>query len=377
MHYNGIVIKRKFLIVFGIFAVIAFSLASFSLNVFATDIDTTTTPTPAKDKESSHITETMFFGNMKDDGSACGVFSILNLVVDIFSIGVTILALIGVNIVGIKYLTAGGNTAQTEKAKHRMFQIVIGIVVYAALYVGVQWLMPGGKLDFGKRCTTVSQEELAKIKEKEKAEAEAQRKKNEEDAAKMWARRKEAAAGKGGTTLKNCMKNAAPAVRDKICKIQKPAERIAATAKLLAGSSGSPTQAYKDAMSQTHGNSEGECESTGESCNTFVATTLLASGVDPNVPRGDSNSGNNTRVLYDYFLSSSKWKKISNDPYASREGDVVIKPRPSGHVTLTVKDGSGNLVTAHASLCGFYPIIGGSIYTGYSGTPTVFRYVGD
>ena len=137
----------------------------------------------AADTESSHITETVLLGNLKDDGSACGVFTILNIAVDIFSAGVAILALIGITIVGVNYLTAGGNEEQTRKAKHRMFQIVIGITAYALLYAGVQWLIPGGKLDFSQRCVTVSDSELAKIKEKEQSEKEAQRKKNEEAAA--------------------------------------------------------------------------------------------------------------------------------------------------------------------------------------------------
>ena len=127
-------------------------------------------PTFATDTESSHITETALLGNLKDDGSACGVFTILNMVVDIFSIGVGILAAIGITIVGIKYQTAGGNEEQTRKAKHRMLQIVIGIAAYALIYAGAQFLLPGGKLDFTKRCETISDEELARIKAEEKAE---------------------------------------------------------------------------------------------------------------------------------------------------------------------------------------------------------------
>ena len=144
-------------------------------------------PAFATDTESSHITETVFFGNLKDDGSACGVFTVLHTVVDIFSVGVGILAVIGITIVGTKYLTAGGNEEQTRKAKHRMLQIIIGIVVYAVLYLGVQWLVPGGKLDFGERCTTISDEELAQIKAKERAEREEQRRRNEEEAAEIIA----------------------------------------------------------------------------------------------------------------------------------------------------------------------------------------------
>ena len=153
------------------------SLLILSLTIFQ--------PTFAIDSGSNHVTETVYFGNLKDDGSACGVFTFLNFVVDIFSIGVGILALIGITIVGIKYLTATGNAEKTKKARHRLFQIIIGIVAYALLYTGVQWLMPGGKLDFTEKCATMSNEELSKIKEEERRkeleERENQRKKEEEN----------------------------------------------------------------------------------------------------------------------------------------------------------------------------------------------------
>ena len=44
--------------------------------------------------------------------------------------------------VGIQYLTAGGNEEQTRKAKRRMLEIVIGIVAYVILYAGLRWLLP-------------------------------------------------------------------------------------------------------------------------------------------------------------------------------------------------------------------------------------------
>lgn len=135
-------------------------------------------PSFATNTESGRVAETTFFGNIEDDGSGCGVFTILNLIVDIFSIGIVILAVIGVTIVGIKYLTASGNEEQTRKAKTQMFQIVIGLVTYAVLYIGVQWLTPGGKLDYGHRCATISDEELAQAKEKENAEREARNQSN-------------------------------------------------------------------------------------------------------------------------------------------------------------------------------------------------------
>ncbi len=93
---------------------------------------------------SDGIVETNFFGNIEDDNEGCGVFMIINSVIDILSMGVAILGVIGVVIVGTTYLTAGGNEDKTRKAKHRMFEIVIGLAVYAILYAGVQWLLPGG-----------------------------------------------------------------------------------------------------------------------------------------------------------------------------------------------------------------------------------------
>ena len=120
-----------------VFAIIVFAFAIilpllFQQNVFA---------------DSSNIVETNFFGNIKDDDNGCGVYTILNLVIDILSIGIGLLAIIGVTIVGIQYLTAKDSTEQTKKAKNRMLEIVIGLIAYAVLYAGVQFLLPGGLLN--------------------------------------------------------------------------------------------------------------------------------------------------------------------------------------------------------------------------------------
>lgn len=74
-----------------------------------------------------------------DDGVVC----ILNLVVDILSIGVGILGVLGITIVGIQYLTAGGDEGKTRKAKQRMFEIVIGLVAYVVLFAILKWILPG------------------------------------------------------------------------------------------------------------------------------------------------------------------------------------------------------------------------------------------
>lgn len=79
-----------------------------------------------------------------DEGNGESVINLLFLVVDIMTIGIGILGVVGILIVGIQYLTAGGNEEKTRKAKRRMFEIVLGLVVYALIYIGVRWLLPGG-----------------------------------------------------------------------------------------------------------------------------------------------------------------------------------------------------------------------------------------
>ena len=82
-------------------------------------------------------------GQVCDNGNGDSVIHILDLVVDIMTIGIGILGVIGITVVGIQYLTAGGNEEKTRKAKRRMFEIVIGLVAYVLIYAFLKWLMPG------------------------------------------------------------------------------------------------------------------------------------------------------------------------------------------------------------------------------------------
>ena len=72
-----------------------------------------------------------------------GVEHVLKLVIDILSIGVGVLGVVGISIVGIQYLTAGGNEDKTRKAKRRLFEIIIGLIVYAMFYAVLNWLNVG------------------------------------------------------------------------------------------------------------------------------------------------------------------------------------------------------------------------------------------
>lgn len=75
-----------------------------------------------------------------DDGEGGSITHILYLVVDIMTIGIGILGVIGISIVGVQYLTAGGNEEKTRKAKRRMFEIILGLVAYAVIYALLKFL---------------------------------------------------------------------------------------------------------------------------------------------------------------------------------------------------------------------------------------------
>ena len=77
-----------------------------------------------------------------DDGNGSSVLNLLTTIVDIMAVGIGILGVIGITIVGIQYLTAGGSEEKTRKAKRRMFEIVIGLVAYVLIYALLKWLMP-------------------------------------------------------------------------------------------------------------------------------------------------------------------------------------------------------------------------------------------
>ena len=119
---------------------------------------------------SDGIVETNFWGAIQDNGTGCGVYLVLNLIIDILTFGVAIAAVIGVSISGITYLTAKDNEQQTIKAKRRIYEIVIGLVAYAVLFAALSFLLPGGRLNSSNECKKISNEELVAIKEKEKKE---------------------------------------------------------------------------------------------------------------------------------------------------------------------------------------------------------------
>ena len=81
-----------------------------------------------------------------DNGQGSSVTDTLTLVLDILTGLVGIVAVIGITVVGIQYLTAGGSEEKTRKSKRRLFEIVLGVVAYVAIYILLKWLLPGWNL---------------------------------------------------------------------------------------------------------------------------------------------------------------------------------------------------------------------------------------
>ena len=79
-----------------------------------------------------------------EGGGDAGIWSMLSLVINIFTAGVGILAVTGIVLFGIQYITSAGDTAKAAKAKRRLIEIVIGLAAYFTLWGIFQWLVPGG-----------------------------------------------------------------------------------------------------------------------------------------------------------------------------------------------------------------------------------------
>ena len=118
-------------------------MKKFILGILAIVMGIALIPAPVF-ADDNNCVETSIIGNGEvcDDGDGGSVIDILVLIVDIMTIGIGILGVIGITIVGIQYLTAGGSEEKTRKSKQRMFEIVIGLVVYVIIYALLRWLLP-------------------------------------------------------------------------------------------------------------------------------------------------------------------------------------------------------------------------------------------
>lgn len=101
-------------------------------------------PAPAFAAEKNdHCVKTIILGDEEVcDKEGDSLFALLRLIIDIMTIGVGILGVIGISVTGVQYLTAGAREDKAQKAKRRMFEIIIGLAVYAIFFLLMRWVFP-------------------------------------------------------------------------------------------------------------------------------------------------------------------------------------------------------------------------------------------
>jgi hypothetical protein len=73
-----------------------------------------------------------------------GLWGLLILAINILSTGVGVAAIGGIIWGGFMYLTASDSAEQLRKAKMILWNTTIGLIVYAAMYSLLNFLIPGG-----------------------------------------------------------------------------------------------------------------------------------------------------------------------------------------------------------------------------------------
>ena len=124
-----------------------------------------TTPRPerqqAPEPDYDGTIETTLYGTLQDDSEGCGIFMILNLIVEILTWGIGILTLIGLLVSGIMYMSAKGDPERVIKAKRRIVEILIGVAMYATLWTLLNFLLPGGQFTISTQCEQAASKNIS------------------------------------------------------------------------------------------------------------------------------------------------------------------------------------------------------------------------
>ena len=67
-------------------------------------------------------------------------------IVNVLTVGIGIVGVIGITLFGIQMVTSRDNPTQVAKARTHFFQIVLGLAVFLVMWTGAQWLLPGGAI---------------------------------------------------------------------------------------------------------------------------------------------------------------------------------------------------------------------------------------
>lgn len=76
--------------------------------------------------------------------SSCGIIQTVYKMINFFSVGVGIIVVMSVILGGVQYITAGNNPQVVSKAKGRVYNAILALVIYIVMFSFIQWLVPGG-----------------------------------------------------------------------------------------------------------------------------------------------------------------------------------------------------------------------------------------
>jgi len=99
---------------------------------------------------------TALFGTVCDSCDGGAIYKILAMIIKILSTGVGVLAVLGIIIGGVIYLTSSGDASRMAKAKKRITEVVIGLIVYGVMFTVLEFLIPGGVLNSTLDSSTTS-----------------------------------------------------------------------------------------------------------------------------------------------------------------------------------------------------------------------------
>ncbi len=80
-------------------------------------------------------------GNEIEDNA---IWGLLLIVINILTAGVVVVAIAGIVYASFLYTTADNNSGQVTKAKETIFNVMLGIALFAGMYAFLQFLIPGG-----------------------------------------------------------------------------------------------------------------------------------------------------------------------------------------------------------------------------------------
>lgn len=269
-----------------------------------------------------------------------GIWHILSLILDIMSIGIGILGVIGIMVAGIQYLTAGDKEDQAKKAKSRIYEIVLGLVFYAVLFVALEWLMPGGLINADSPLASMGNTNEI---EQQEAEREAQRQEANQSRPSSSSPSSSPSSDPGDSSSNT---SKAKKISDLAWRIVKGKVKYDDIAKATG---------YYDYMKKNcYKIGGGDCGRGKKGyrtfCSGFTYNVIRYTGADPNFPM------KLTGKQMKYANNSSKWKNVTSTVNGKtsklKPGDLLIK---SGHTLLITQNSKGKLYTAQAAVGVFEP----------------------